>query len=516
MTRQIGSIVTCISAALLVACSNQPTPLKNPSFADLSGPYCGLPVPDSEPEILLPGLVSTYDSEGCSTFLDEGSLLVFASRQRGVLFTHMKSDGGWSTPVPAPWQNESGITDFTAGPDGRTVYFQSSRPISATASERETNIWAASWSGSAWSDPTPLPPPLNLEDRRELYPTAAADGTLCFFSGMFSGTRAGEIYCGSRTDGAYGAAELLPPPLNTAYHEVDPVISPDGSYLLFGSGRPGGYGLADLYLSFRRYDGSWSRPLNAGETLNRIAVPVRMTLTSDGRYLLFLSQMQSQADKGEPVDSANTARHGDSDVYWVNTRFVDELRSTSLRRHSAVDAFREEYDKRDLAAAIAALERAIADEDHYLELSELLMFCGELIADGAAQEAADLVNALQGVLDEPFRIQQGYATACILNGLPESGVDELGRLWQEHPDSRSELQASWLTYQLSRKSRPHDEVALHRFVVDQFPESDKAWTELAAAYHRVGDVSHSIDACNSALALNPKNERAIELLEKLE
>ena len=50
-----------------------------------------------------------------------------------------------------------------------------------------------------------------------------------------------------RTRDPWGPAVKLPAPINTAYSDWNPAVSPDGRTLYFASDRPGGYGSDDLY-----------------------------------------------------------------------------------------------------------------------------------------------------------------------------------------------------------------------------------------------------------------------------
>ena len=54
-----------------------------------------------------------------------------------------------------------------------------------------------------------------------------------------------------------------------------------------------------------------------------------------------------------------------------------------------------------------------------------------------------------------------------------------------------------LTYQLSRKSRPQDELVVHRFITQQFSESDQTRADLAAAFERLGERDQAIESCRS-------------------
>ncbi len=170
-------------------------------FESLAGPYLGQEPPGSEPKLFLPGLVSTADLEGCVAFLDEAKVLVFFSSERGTLYTYEK-DGKWISPRKAPFQNThgSGMTDFTAGPDGRTLFFQSSRPTSPEDTKRDGNIWTVEWTGSGWTEPLPLPPPANSDQISELYPSVSQDGSVYFFTRSQPESSTGDGYAEVRPD----------------------------------------------------------------------------------------------------------------------------------------------------------------------------------------------------------------------------------------------------------------------------------------------------------------------------
>lgn len=500
----------------LCACSEQRTVGSEASGFELfEGPYCGQQRPVGRPEILLPGLLTTRDLEGCAAFLDDGKVLVFSSWERGTLYT-FEDQGSWRVPLPAPWQNDRGVTDFTAGPDGRTVFFQSARPTDPEDDERETNTWYARWTGSGWTDPTSLPEPANMPDRWEGYPSVAADGTVVFFSIAEERSRAGEIFVSTLVDGEYLEAEALPDPINSEYHEVDPLVAPDGSYLLFGSGRPGGYQLGDLYVSFRAADGSWGPPVNAGPGFNNIGEPIRMNLTTDGSTLLFPSDQTTTADKGPPVDSPMAQKYGDADVYWMDTGFIEELRTSLWNRTSAAAAFVAEYRTRGLRPAIDALQRTLVEDDGYLELSDLMMFCASLVSEGRTEEAGDLYRALLAAMPEDaFRIRQGFAVGCILDGALETGIEHLRELWADHPETRSEPKLGLLTYQLSLRGRSPDELGFLRFITSEFPDSDLAQVGLATAFERRQQIPEALACGERALEINPDCTDAKELLERL-
>ncbi len=56
--------------------------------------------------------------------------------------------------------------------------------------------------------------------------------------------------------------------VNSRYLETTASISPDGKTIYFSSNRPGGYGGLDIYTSNKQSNGTWSKPVNLGPTIN--------------------------------------------------------------------------------------------------------------------------------------------------------------------------------------------------------------------------------------------------------
>jgi hypothetical protein len=302
----------------------------------------------------MPGLITTHDLEGCSTFLEGGKVSVFSRADTGILFTHVE-DGRWAEPRMVPWSMNARTRDFTTGADDRTLYFHSSRPTGPDDGHEESNAWAVQWTGSGWAEPYPLASPINSDEVREYYPSVASDGTTCLIAG-------GEICVSENRNGQQLEPELLEYPINTDYHEVDPVIAPDGSFIVFGSGRPGGYSFFDLYITFRGDDGGWSRPLNGGKWFNTFGYSTRVNFTADGKYCIFQSGRFTEVAKGEDPGSIWVERFGEADVYWVSTQFIRDLRKENLHKEWAAEKIEREYQSNGLDAAVALLGRLSATE----------------------------------------------------------------------------------------------------------------------------------------------------------
>jgi tetratricopeptide (TPR) repeat protein len=317
-------------------------------------------------------------------------------------------------------------------------------------------------------------------------------------------------------DGKYLEAERLPAPINSYYYEVDPFVAPDGSYLLFGSDRPGGYGLMDLYISFRKEDRSWTNPFNTGSELNPFCMPTRMSITPDGKYFFFPSRQETDAPKGEDFVTSNIEKWGDYDIYWVDTSFIDDLRDQYMGKKSAAEMIVSEYREQGILSAAAMLSELYntKQDSLYFELSEFMIFCGDLMRAGHSEEAEKLYVALLESIPEEFRIKQGYAITCILNGQASQGLDLIKEMWTQFPSKKSE-DMFISTFQLRRESRMEDELAVLRFITHEFPGSGLAHFWLADAFEHYGNIEEALKHCTKALELKPSFEDAIEMLKRL-
>lgn len=101
------------------------------------------------------------------------------------------------------------------------------------------------------------------------------------------------FFSGRYEDSIWGRAVNLGPPINTDWNEGALTISPDGQYLFFaGCGRPDGYGSCDLYWS-KRLGNHWAEPVNLGPVVNTAEWESQPSFSSDGLTLYFVSNRKS-------------------------------------------------------------------------------------------------------------------------------------------------------------------------------------------------------------------------------
>ncbi|WP_242921693.1 OmpA family protein [Pontibacter liquoris] len=143
---------------------------------------------------------------------------------------------------------------------------------------------------STWEAPVPLPPSVNttyhngpgafLEKDQLLYFTrthvvkrsnskANPDPT-SWFKGSEAGTHTNRlgIYTAERKGDKWENVKPFKYNNTTAYSMGHPAVTPDGNVLYFVSDMPGGLGETDIYFCEKQKDGSWGKPVNAGNVIN--------------------------------------------------------------------------------------------------------------------------------------------------------------------------------------------------------------------------------------------------------
>jgi Tol biopolymer transport system component len=306
-------------------------------FPALKGLYLGQKPPGMTPEIFAPGIVSTQAGEFGSTFSPDGNELYFAiSGTPHTIIACMKFENDkWTRPQTAPFSGKYSDWDLNFSPNGNMLYFTSNRPFSGTGPPVDnSNLWIVERKGEGWSKPKSLGDVVNTGGS-ENYPSVTNDGTLYFFHNKKDENSNSDIYFSRLVEGKYTEPVKLGDAINSSYEEWDPFIAPDESYLIFCSvDRPDGFGDSDLYISFRKEEGTWTKAVNMGEKINTSTREICPSITSDGKYLFFtsarkltdVSYSKRQKKYKEIINELNRPENGDSNIFWMDAKVIEELR----------------------------------------------------------------------------------------------------------------------------------------------------------------------------------------------
>ena len=172
--------------------------------------------------------------------------------------------------------------------DGLELYFISRR----TGGQGLYDIWVAQREtvDGEWGTPVNLGSPVNTSTW-EWSACLSADGLELYFDIQPSYGSSSDIWITRRAtkDDVWGIPEKLGPMVNSPSGDSEPYVSPDGLELSFSSGRPGGLGGWDIWVSRRATKGDpWEEPINLGSVVNSSAGETWHSISSDG-LLLFLS-----------------------------------------------------------------------------------------------------------------------------------------------------------------------------------------------------------------------------------
>ena len=292
--------------------------------ADSQFRYLGQKPPGLTPERFAPGIVSTAGIEINGVFAPDFREFVFARQLDGVftLFRSTLEGSKWSAPQPLrlyPGGAAGVAVDMAISPDGQEMFFMGRYKAGVAPDERPFDIWMSRKKDGGWTTAETVSAPVSTA-AWESYPTVVADGSLYFVSDRPGGVGRSDIYRAPRLSGGrFGEPVNIGRPANSEEGEGDPFASPDERYLIITSARAGGFGEADLYVSFRAADGGWGKPVNLGDTINTPATEFCPMVTPDGRYLFF-----SRRFGGSSWQTTT-----DADVYWVDIAVVERLRSAA-------------------------------------------------------------------------------------------------------------------------------------------------------------------------------------------
>jgi Tol biopolymer transport system component len=270
---------------------------KKNDFPVLKGPYLGQKPPGMTPEIF--AQVSTEKNEINSVFSPDGSEFYFSIFSPGKGYTIMvmrEEEDGWTKPQVAPFSGKYSEVDMFITHDGKQFFYISKRPLRENSPRSSGyQIWVMEKEIESWSEPRNLGPSIN-SGARQLYPTLTRKGAIYFGSNR-KGFGGADLFRSLYINGSYTEPENLGDAINTEYDETDVFVAPDESYIIFtSSNRPDGFGSGDHYISFQKTNGSWTKAVNMGEKFNTTSSEFCPMLSPDGKYFFFTSGRRGSDD----------------------------------------------------------------------------------------------------------------------------------------------------------------------------------------------------------------------------
>ncbi len=237
--------------------------------------------------------VNTARSEYLPCVTIEDSLIVFTRLVDGMRedFIESRITGNnhytkWKT-IPGSLNEEPKKGAITLSPDGEWMIFAADFSGRGLGS---FDLYITYWTNEGWSEPVNLGDKINTEFW-ETTPSLSPDKrTLYFTSNRPGGIGGSDLYVSyMQPNGKWGPAENMGPVLNSAGDEMAPFIHADNQTLYFTSSGLPGYGGADLFISRKQIDGTWSKPENLGYPINTIENDGSLAVAADGKTAYYSS-----------------------------------------------------------------------------------------------------------------------------------------------------------------------------------------------------------------------------------
>lgn len=278
---------------------------------ELKGAYMGQEDPGLTAQVFAPNFISTEEFEYGSVFNKAGTEFYYGvstSRNSETRFTQLV-DGIWTPPVTILSHEKYGYNDPFLSNDEQRLYFISKQPMDGEGEPKDHDIWYVERQPDGWSEPVNAGSNINTAGN-EYYISFTQDGTMYFSSNGQDTTKTEnpdhDIYYSKAIDGVFQPAVNLGDSINTEHYEGDVFVAPDESYLVFCATRPEGMGRGDLYVSFRKEDGSWTQGKNMGEGVNTDGHELCPYVTPDGKYLFYTRNRE---------------------IYWISAEVIANMRS---------------------------------------------------------------------------------------------------------------------------------------------------------------------------------------------
>lgn len=146
------------------------------------------------------------------------------------------------------------------------------------------DIYKVQKKDTGWTMPVNLGRNINT-DFWESAPSISPDGQALFFSSNMPGGYGGiDIYVSFKNkNGSWGQAYNMGPNINTPGDDQTPFIHADNRTLYFSSNGWPGYGGTDIFVSYKKVDGRWSKPINVGSPINTFNDEGSIAIASNGR-----------------------------------------------------------------------------------------------------------------------------------------------------------------------------------------------------------------------------------------
>ena len=278
----------------------------------------------SRPIPFAKGVISTEENSEFELAFSTDGLKAYFSRRppdaKQMIYVSDFKDGTWSSPKLAEFSTDRDETVHIT-PNGQYLFFGSERPIPGKPNKGnfDMNIWMVEKTDKGWSEPKPLPEPINaVQTEDEEWPSSnnnfifTNDDENFYFTSMRRGTKSIKLYQTTFDGQDFSEPKAIEGIFEEEkYWVYSAVISPDGQYLIFNSyDAPGGKGGEDIFVS-KKTENGWSKARPIGALVNSKDEESSPRFSRDGKYFFF-----------SRAENLGNYEYGEWNIFFVETQYL--------------------------------------------------------------------------------------------------------------------------------------------------------------------------------------------------
>ena len=282
-----AGLLVCASIAIVITLTSV---VSAKHYRDWSAPVNAESIPGTSSEL------NTTANEAYPILSPDGLSLYMISDRDGFtgatrnldiwVASRASTDDPWGTPENLGMPVNSSANESSPTPvPGHGLYFVSTRADSCGGDD----IYFTRFKNGVWEEPQNVGCQINStasESSPSWFEDESGHGILYFSSSRAGGSFPQDIYFSID----FGPSQLAPG-LNTIFNDFRPNVRKDGLEIVFDSNRDGFTGTArnfDIWTSSRQTTAdAWSTPINLGPLINSTANDARATLSRDGLTMYF-------------------------------------------------------------------------------------------------------------------------------------------------------------------------------------------------------------------------------------
>jgi len=298
-------ILILVFVLLINACNTKNKEQKDIDSPTIESLYLGQKPPGLIPEIFAHGIIS-IDGRGehgisFSPDLDEVYFSANKKDEEPSIYYSKLEDKKWITPKKANFTKGKKVAEMHpfVSPNGKTLHFIAHDSFTLPHHKESVKSWYVKRLGDSWSDAKQLDSPIN--DDFVFYSNEAKNGDLYYFNISKRTT-----YYAPNKSGKYPEVHKV------GIVGVHAFIAPSQDYIVANlRNREDEDRKSDIYVYFKKQDGTWSKPINLGNDVNSNFPETCPSLTPDGKYLFF---------------GRYNEEGGLSNFYWVSAEVINKVR----------------------------------------------------------------------------------------------------------------------------------------------------------------------------------------------